>query len=157
MGIKEVDARADARLEVFDYGPTDASGQHENYPVLSAEERSRGFVRPVYRAYKHVGVRPKHPLRELTKEEHDQYDKYDYVKFEAYPESESPVTGKFWTQKSLTSGCGTVTNMGLELCETYAREPSFYSATFCAGCRTHLPVGAHGEFVWDGTNLRVGT
>lgn len=28
--------------------------------------------------------------------------------------------------------CGVTTFMGLALCETYAREPKFYGATFCA-------------------------
>jgi hypothetical protein len=53
--------------------------------------------------------------------------------------------------------CGTVTRMGDALAETYARQPDFYGATFCVGCRTHLPVGADGEFVWDGTSEKVGT
>lgn len=52
--------------------------------------------------------------------------------------------------------CGWTTTMGRSLAETYAREPSFYSGTFCAQCRTHFPVGETGEFTWlDGT--RVGT
>jgi hypothetical protein len=29
-------------------------GQQEKYLVLSDEERAKGFVRPVYRAYKHI-------------------------------------------------------------------------------------------------------
>lgn len=53
--------------------------------------------------------------------------------------------------------CGTATTMGQALAETYAREPDFYSGTFCAGCRTHFPVGEDGEFVWDGTKEKVGT
>lgn len=53
--------------------------------------------------------------------------------------------------------CGVVTTMGLALAETYARDPHFYSGTFCCGCRTHFPVGEEGEFVWDGTSERVGT
>jgi hypothetical protein len=53
--------------------------------------------------------------------------------------------------------CGTVTTMGQALAETYARQPEFYSGTFCAGCRDHFPVGAEGEFVWAGTEQRVGT
>lgn len=54
-------------------------------------------------------------------------------------------------------GCGTVTTMAVPLAETYARQPDFYGATYCAGCRTHLRVGAHGEFYWDGTTEKVGT
>lgn len=50
--------------------------------------------------------------------------------------------------------CGTLTKMALPIAETYARDPKFYSGTFCVGCRTHLPLD---EFVWDGTNERVGS
>lgn len=53
--------------------------------------------------------------------------------------------------------CGVVTTMGQALAETYARCPDFYSGTFCCGCRDHFPVGEAGEFVWDGTDQKVGT
>ena len=58
--------------------------------------------------------------------------------------------------------CGAVTTMGLELCETSARDPSFYGATYCARCRMHRPVGEHGEFTWldeagNDTHVLVGT
>lgn len=53
--------------------------------------------------------------------------------------------------------CGTVTTMGQSLAETYARDPSFYSGTFCFGCGNHFPVGESGEFVWAGTAEKVGT
>lgn len=53
--------------------------------------------------------------------------------------------------------CGGMTTMGLALAETYAREPGFYSGTYCAVCCTHFPVGEHGEFVWAGTDQKVGT
>jgi hypothetical protein len=36
--------------------------------------------------------------------------------------------------------CGTVTTMGLALCETYARDPKFYGATFCCNCGAHFPL-----------------
>lgn len=52
--------------------------------------------------------------------------------------------------------CGVVTTMGQALAETYARDPHFYSGTFCCGCGTHFPVGEDGEFTWDGTDERVG-
>lgn len=84
-----------------------ATGQQKGYVVLTQEERSKGFVRPVRRSYIH--------------------------------------------QK-----CGTVTTMGHAIAETYAREPRFYSGTFCCHCRGHFNVGEAGEFVWeDGT--KVGT
>lgn len=53
--------------------------------------------------------------------------------------------------------CGTVTTMALPIAETYARDPRYYGGTFCAGCRDHFPVGPNGEFVWDGTDEKVGT
>jgi hypothetical protein len=53
--------------------------------------------------------------------------------------------------------CGSVTTMGQALAETYARDPHFYSGTFCAGCGAHFPVGEDGEFTWDDTTEKVGT
>ena len=47
--------------------------------------------------------------------------------------------------------------MSLSIAETYARNPFFYSGTFCSTCRVHRPIGDAGEFVWDGTDERVGT
>lgn len=86
-----------------------ATGQQKGYVVLSADERAKGFVRPVRTRYMH-----------LT--------------------------------------CGTVTTMGMALAETYARQPDFYSGTFCCGCCNHFPVGADGEFVWDDDHaVKVGT
>ena len=61
----------------------------------------------------------------------------------------------------LHTACGTRTTMGRAIAETYAAQPDFYGATYCVGCRRHLPAGPAGEFVWvdpDGTvtPLRVG-
>jgi hypothetical protein len=53
--------------------------------------------------------------------------------------------------------CNGVTTMGQTLAETYARQPDFYSGTFCCDCGAHFPVGADGEFVWHGTDEKVGT
>lgn len=85
-----------------------ATGQQKGYVVLSADERAKGFVRPVRRGYVH-------------------------------------------------DRCGGLTTMGLALAETYARDPLFYSGTFCVGCGAHFPVGVDGEFTWDGTTEKVGT
>jgi hypothetical protein len=142
----------------FDNGPKRPDGQYEKYAVLPKEERDKGFIRPVRQVYKHVGPPgPMHPLRDLTKEEHERYDSYGYVKFEEFQIGEATL-GKFWTQEEMDAvikgGCGTVTHMGLALSETYARDPSYYGSTFCCGCQTHLPVI---EFVWDGTEERVGS
>ena len=47
--------------------------------------------------------------------------------------------------------CATVTSMGAPIAETYARDPTFYGATYCVSCRRHRPVG---EFRWlDGEVL----
>lgn len=53
--------------------------------------------------------------------------------------------------------CGAVTTMGQALAETYAADPHFYSGTFCTACGSHFPVGEDGQFVWDGTDSKVGT
>lgn len=53
--------------------------------------------------------------------------------------------------------CGVVTTMGTTIAATYARDPHFYSGTFCCGCGAHFPVGPDGQFVWDGTDQKVGT
>lgn len=50
--------------------------------------------------------------------------------------------------------CGGVTSMGISIAETYARDPSFYGATFCVSCNAHRPVA---EFVWEGTSEKVGS
>lgn len=82
-----------------------ASGQQKGYVVLTADERAKGFVRPVRRSYVH-------------------------------------------------KVCGGLTQMSQDIAETYARDPYFYSGTFCVHCRKHLPLE---EFVWDGTEEQVGT
>lgn len=101
MGI--TDDRNDPGLSHI--GP---DGMQDKYLVLSAEEREKGFVRPVRTKYLHLS-------------------------------------------------CGAVTTMGLAIAETYARNPSFYGGTFCAHCHDHFPVGPEGQFVWDGTDEKVGT
>ena len=83
-------------------------GQQKGYVVLTADERSKGFVRPVRHTYIH-------------------------------------------------EKCGVPTSMGQALAETYARDPKFYSGTFCTHCKAHFPVGADGEFVWKDDGTKVGT
>lgn len=47
--------------------------------------------------------------------------------------------------------CGVATTMALAIAETYARDPKFYGATFCTGCRKHVPLN---ECKWeDGTEV----
>lgn len=52
--------------------------------------------------------------------------------------------------------CGGATTMSRDLAQTYARQPNFYSGTFCVQCNAHFPVGEDGEFVWE-DGSRVGS
>jgi hypothetical protein len=52
--------------------------------------------------------------------------------------------------------CGKITTMARPLSETYARDPGFYSGTFCSTCRGHFPVGVEGEFTWYEMDGREG-
>ena len=53
--------------------------------------------------------------------------------------------------------CNTTTTMGQTIAETYARDPSFYSGTFCVHCKHHYPlINPDGTraFLWeDGTGV----
>lgn len=44
-------------------------------------------------------------------------------------------------------GCGGETRMGQAIAETCARNPRFYSGTFCVHCKQHFPLN---QFIWDG-------
>jgi hypothetical protein len=101
-----------------------ATGQQNGYVVLTAAERAKGFVRPVRRTYIHAGKPP------------------DGQSFE-YP-----------IRKVFAGGCGTRTTCSQDIAETYARDPGFYSGTFCCSCRAHFPLE---QFVWEGTTEQVGT
>lgn len=50
--------------------------------------------------------------------------------------------------------CGTLTHMGMALAETYARDPGFYTGTFCVTCKAHFPLD---QFVWEGTDELLGS
>lgn len=101
------------------------TGQYKDYVVLCPDERAKGFVRPYRDKYVHVGSGG-HEIDPNDRSKHGR-----------------------------THGaCGTLTKMGPALAETYARDPSFYGATFCVGCNKHLPVG---EFVWAADGETVGS
>jgi hypothetical protein len=57
-------------------------------------------------------------------------------------------------QSYIHDPCGVLTTMSLDLAETYARDPKFYGATYCVGCKMHRPVS---EFLWADTDERVGS
>lgn len=52
--------------------------------------------------------------------------------------------------------CNKITTMSRDIAETYARDPGFYSGTFCTTCRAHFPVGENGEFTWYEMDGREG-
>lgn len=107
---------------------TNETGQHDGYIVLCPDERAKGFIRPYRDAYKHIGRLE--PVRGDI--EH----------------GDDPIIS------SRVGGCGSVTTMGRALSETYARNNSFYSHTFCVSCNRHLPVA---EFVWTADGQEVGS
>lgn len=102
-------------------------GQQIDYVVLSPEEISKGFVRPVRRKYWHAGINP-----ELKRFNNGAWD----------------------LLKPGEGGCGILTCLSLSIAETFAALPNFYSKTFCCGCNKHLPLE---EFLWKGTNHVVGS
>ena len=101
-----------------------ASGQQKGYVVLTEAERAKGFVRPVRRTYIHVGKPP-------------EGKGFEYPIVKVFP-----------------GGCGTRTTCSQDIAETYARDPEFYSGTFCCSCRAHFPLD---QFVWEGTTEAVGS
>lgn len=52
--------------------------------------------------------------------------------------------------------CGKITTMARAIAETYAREPHFYSGTFCTTCRGHFSIGEDGDFTWYEMDGREG-
>ncbi len=51
-------------------------------------------------------------------------------------------------------GCGRRTVMSHDIAETYARDPKFYTGTYCSTCGAHRPLA---EFYWEGTTEVVGS
>lgn len=137
-------------------------GQNSCYLVLSEEERAKGFVRPVRRTYLHKG-RYYGDGVEMLEEETTLENGKKYVALANIMMDGKKLGATYITQKELDQynktsgyigGCGAATTMGQALAETYARDPSFYGATFCVGCNRHISVV---EFVWDGTDEKVGS
>lgn len=50
--------------------------------------------------------------------------------------------------------CGTTSRIPTDLAETFARNPAAYERAWCDECDQLCPVG---EFVWQGTDERMGT
>lgn len=135
------------------------NGQQRDYVVLSEEERAKGFVRPVRQEYQHVGqaVCGKYgPNDEKTMGGmvyiciREPGHEGDCQHFRGLPQPEAEAAHR----NQRLPGCDAITKMALSIAETYARDPKFYSGTYCIGCRVHLPLN---QFVWKDTNEVVGT
>lgn len=127
-----------------------ATGMQKGYVVLSAEERAKGFVKPVRDTYVHVWrtvcakMQPSDDKRiggprQVCSRKHNH----------------TGACGNWWNlaqsfhhklETSHRVECGAATTMGRSLAETYARDPSFYSGTFCVACKEHFPLE---QFAWD--------
>lgn len=139
---------------------TETSGMQKVYLVLSEEERAKGFVRPYRDSYIHRGKKICGKMR--ATEEGKLGGSCDLCTlppghedgcFAVYRSFSQPEAARI-ASLPFVGGCGTKTTMGRSISETYARNPSFYGATFCCGCGTHRPLT---EFVWDGTDIVVGS
>ena len=60
-----------------------------------------------------------------------------------------PLRASYWHLP-----CGAVTTMGNAIAATFARNPAFYTNTYCPRCSMHKPLS---EFVWLDDGSRVGT
>lgn len=49
--------------------------------------------------------------------------------------------------------CGVATKIGMEIAETYAKNPKYYGRTFCVGCHSYFPVS---EFYWEIDDVTLG-
>jgi hypothetical protein len=134
--------------------------QNEVYLVLSEEEIAKGYVRPVRTTYIHVGRKYDNPPIMLDKPEF--FNGKEYIALIDIFSDGKKLGATYLTKQDIEQynvngyigGCGFTTTMNRTIAETYAREPYFYSSTYCVSCQKHLPVS---EFLWDGTNERVGS
>ncbi len=62
------------------------------------------------------------------------------------PEERAKGWVKPYRDSYIHEKCGVLTCMGRALSETYARDPYFYSGTFCVGCSAHFPLD---QFHWN--------
>ncbi len=136
------------------------TGQNKKYLVLSDEELAKGFVRPVRTKYVHVG----HPGVKVCGKIREEYEPDENGNvasvcctvhddpnekcwgFSLVKPAELAEIKKNGYWRGGGKGCGVQTVMAEKIAETYARNPSFYGATYCMGCQKHLPVK---EFMWD--------
>lgn len=151
-GAPVADVRANQKNE---------TGQHDGYIVLCPEERAKGFVRPYRDRYEHVGRSICGKLiasagenilggsRFICDEPHG----HEGQCVGSHRVVSQPEHADIERTHRI-GGCNGVTTMGRALSETYARDPSFYGATFCCGCNRHMPIA---EFIWTADGQQVGS
>lgn len=158
-------------VQLTDGSPVPADGSHKEhttggmqkgYVVLAPEERAKGFVRPYRDAYRHIGRVVCGKLNLIDGVNHICVLKPDHEgQCRQLVEAGDEAQIERAYQHNHLGGCDRVTTMSRALAETYARDPSYYTGTYCSTCGGHFPVGADGEFTWyemDGTEgPKVGT
>ncbi len=77
-------------------------------------------------------------LREIIQDGPRKGQQADYLVLSDDERAKGFVRHVRWSYKHLA--CGGVTTMGQAIAETYARNPKFYSGTFCCNCGTHFPL-----------------
>lgn len=102
--------------------------QQKGYVVLAAEDRRVPESKAVRMTYVHTGAKP----------EGEEFD-IDNMDLRTIYE-------RF-------GGCGNVTRMSRDIAETMAADPSFYTGTFCSGCKKHFPLN---QFMWENTKEFLG-
>ena len=143
---------------------TEPVNQCKKYLILSEKERAKGFVRPVRYSYIHKGRYYPYSVEKLN-QPYNSEDGRTYVAkvvilldIDGKPKCWGFLTQREYDQYIKTNGyvggCFEETKMGIELAETYARDPKFYGATYCIKCKMHLPVS---EFSWIDDGELVGS
>lgn len=70
----------------------------------------------------------------------DYGEQLDDGQYENYPTVDEGEFVQPVRERYVHDECESVTLMGRDLAESVARDPSFYSKTFCVGCGEHVPV-----------------
>lgn len=87
----------------------------------------------------------------------DYGERRDDGQYEDHPttdegEFEQPVRQRY---DHVDGDCdGGTTRMGMDIAESFARDPTQYGKTFCSSCGDYHPLT---EFVWTGTDVRIDT
>ncbi len=106
--------------------------EHANWKPVPREKPKRILTtgQPVPKDSSHTHLRP-------------DGQQIDYVVLS--PEERAKGFVKPVRRSYVHATCGCKTDMGNALAETYARDPHFYSGTFCVGCGAHFPLS---QFNW---------